>query len=235
MTRTTNIRPVVLIPGRHSPKAAGHRTEVTSAGRLYADAIERAGGIALVLPPTANDEVVTAAVARCDAMVLLGGGDVSPGSYGRDVTAELYGVDDSLDEFESLAIASALARDVPILAICRGHQMLNVALGGTLIQHLDTTDDHRDTMHEVTMDAGSLAAVAMGTNNPMVHSFHHQAIDDPAPDLVVVGTHADGTIEAVQHRDATWVVGVQWHPEDTAHEDPVQQALFDELIRRARH
>jgi putative glutamine amidotransferase len=227
------MKPLVLIPGRHSPQADNHRTPVVTAGRFYADAIERAGGIPVVLPPTADEGLIGAAIARVDAMVLLGGGDVCPRSYGQDETARLYGLNPELDMFEKSAIMAALTADLPVLAVCRGHQMLNVALGGTLIQHLSTTEDHRDVMHGVELDPGSHAALAMGTASPSVHSFHHQAIDTVADDLAVVGTHADGTIEAVQHRSASWVVGVQWHPEDTAGDDATQQGLFDELVRRA--
>jgi putative glutamine amidotransferase len=228
------MKPLVLIPGRHSEQAVGHRTAVVSSGRLYADAIERAGGIAIVLPPTVDHDVVADAVLRCDGLVFLGGGDVCPGTYGEQETARLYGLDASLDHFELLVLREAIALNKPILAICRGHQMLNVALGGTLIQHLDTTDDHRDTMHKVDLVHNSHVANAMRTTQPIVHSFHHQAIKEIASELDIVGTHHDGTIEAVQHRTANWIVGVQWHPEDTAHEDPQQQQLFDELVRHAQ-
>lgn len=226
--------PLIGIPGRHSPEARGHRTAVVSGGRLYADAIERAGGIPVVMPPTTRHDVIEAAIDRCDGLVLLGGGDVSPGNYGQTERAQLFGVDASLDEYEIHAVKYAIARDIPILAICRGHQVLNVALGGTLIQHLETTQDHRDTLHEVQLVPHSLIARAMSTHSPLVHSFHHQAIDAVANDLEVVGTHQDGTIEAVQHRTAQWVVGVQWHPEDTADNDAANQGLFDELIRHTR-
>ena len=103
-----------------------------------------------------------------------------------------------------------------------------------MIQHLPTTVEHRDTMHEVQLVPGSLPALAMSTNTPLVHSFHHQAIETVAPGLTVVGTFHDGTIEAVQHSTAQWVVGVQWHPEDTAAEDAPNQGLFNELIRQAQ-
>jgi putative glutamine amidotransferase len=146
----------------------------------------------------------------------------------------LRGVNDFIDAFEITAVRAALDLDLPILAICRGHQVLNVALGGTLIQHLDTTDDHRDTMHTVQMVPGSLIAQAMGTHEPFVHSFHHQAIQKLANDLTVVGTHHDGTIEAVQHNSKHWVIGVQWHPEDTAADDAAQQGLFNALIQQVR-
>ncbi|CAB4656538.1 unannotated protein [freshwater metagenome] len=228
------MKPLVLIPGRHSEQAAGHRTAVVTSGRLYADAIERAGGIAVILPPTTDIDVVRQAALRCDGFVFLGGGDVCPLTYGEQETARLYGVDESLDQFERNVMREAIALDKPVLAVCRGHQMLNVALGGTLIQHLDTTEDHRDTMHEVELLDDSHVARATGTTRPTVHSFHHQAIRQLADDLQVVGTHEDGTIEAVQHITARWIVGVQWHPEDTAHVDPQQQQLFDELVRRAQ-
>jgi putative glutamine amidotransferase len=106
---------------------------------------------------------VREATTRCDGLVFLGGGDVCPRTYGEQETAQLYGVNESLDDFELLVLRQAIALDKPILAICRGHQMLNVALGGTLIQHLDTTDDHRDTMHQVQLLEGSHVAHAMGT------------------------------------------------------------------------
>lgn len=227
------MKPLVLIPGRHSDQANGHRTPVVTAGRLYGEAIMRAGGVPLVLAPTHDRHIIHEAVRRCDAIVFLGGGDVCPHTYDREESARLYGVDESLDMFEKIVFEHGLARDIPILAICRGHQMLNVAMGGTLIQHLDTTDVHRDTMHNADVVKDSRVAVAMKTTTPLVHSFHHQAIDDLGENLIVVATHEDGTIEAVEHTTARWVVGVQWHPEDTAHEDAHQQSLFDELIRQA--
>ena len=225
--------PLIGIPGRHSAEARGHRTAVVSGGRLYADAIERAGGIPMLMPPTNQLSTIEAAIDRCDGVVLLGGGDVSPSHYGQTERTQLYGVDSTLDDYEIQVVRYALRRDIPILAICRGHQVLNVALGGTLNQHLESTPDHRDTMHEVQLVPQSLPSRAMATHTPLVHSFHHQAIDQIADDLQVVGTHHDGTIEAVQHASARWVVGVQWHPEDTADSDPAQQGLFNELVRQA--
>jgi putative glutamine amidotransferase len=226
-------RPLIAIPGRRSDEAKGHRTPVVSGGRFYSDAVHRAGGLPMVVPPTDDNDIIDATIDRCDAMVLLGGGDVSPTSYGQTERSRLFGVNEFIDRFEIAAIRRAITRDIPVLAICRGHQVLNVALGGTLIQHLDTTADHRDTMHDVQLVPGSKVALAMGTHEPLVHSFHHQAIDALGNGLTVVGTYRDGTIEAVEHASASWVVGVQWHPEDTAADDQANQGLFDELIRRA--
>lgn len=226
--------PLIVIPGRRSDEAKGQRTSVVVGGRFYVDAIQRAGGLPVLLPPTDDADIIRETVERCDGMVLLGGGDVCPTSYGHTETARLYGVNASLDQFEISAVRVAIELDIPVLAICRGHQVLNVALGGTLIQHLETTEDHRDTMHDVQLVRGSRVAHAMKTHEPLVHSFHHQAIHELGDGLTVVGTFRDGTIEAVEHDTASWVVGVQWHPEDTASEDPAHQALFSELVQRAR-
>ena len=226
-------RPLVAIPGRRSDEAKGHRTAVVSGGRLYADAIQRAGGLPVLIPPNDDRRAIIDTVDRCDAMVLLGGGDVDPTRYGDVERARLYGVDKFLDEFECTAVLRAIERDMPVLAICRGHQVLNVALGGTLIQHIDRADDHRDVIHDVNVTPGSRAARAMGTTAPTVHCYHHQAIDRLAPGLVVTGTDPDGTIESVELEAASWVLGVQWHPEDSAGMDPAQQGLFEELVRRA--
>jgi putative glutamine amidotransferase len=226
-------RPLIAIPGRRSPEAQGQRTAVVAGGRLYADAVQRAGGLPVVIPPTDDESLIAETIARCDGMVLLGGGDVSPSQYNEPERSRLYGVDEFLDQFEIMAVRQALTREIPVLAICRGNQILNVALGGSLIQHLETTEDHRDKMHRVSVVADSRVAVAMGTTEPLVHSFHHQAIDRLANGLTVVATFHDGTIEAVEHVTATWVVGVQWHPEDTAESDIQQQGLFDSLVQQS--
>lgn len=226
-------RPLIAIPARRSPEAKGHRTAVVSGGRLYADAVQRAGGMPMLIPPSPDAEMVRATIDRCDAMVLLGGGDVDPSRYGATESARLYAVDPDLDDFEIVALRRAIERDIPVLAICRGHQVLNVTLGGTLIQHIDTAEQHRDAIHHVDVVPDSRIALAMGTTSPAVHCFHHQALDRVAPPLRVVAVHADGTIEAVEHTGASWIVGVQWHPEDSADRDATQQGLFDELVRRA--
>ena len=227
-------RPLVAIPGRRSDEAKGHRTPVVSGGRLYADAVQRAGGLPIYIPPTDDLAAVRETVSRCDAMVLLGGGDVDPTSYGQTERARLFGVNSLIDKFEIAAVLHAVQLDLPLLAICRGHQVLNVALGGTLFQHLDNYEEHRDVMHGINVVSGSRIAGAMGTTEPLTHSWHHQAIDQLAPDLAVVGTSPfDDIIEAVEHRSASWVVGVQWHPEDTAADDATQQGLFDAVVRQA--
>jgi putative glutamine amidotransferase len=168
-------------------------------------------------------------------VVLHGGGDIDPSLYGQHRTAEnLYGINDAHDAVELAIVRTAVDLDLPMLAICRGLQMVNVALGGTLHQDLGT-DAHTKRFHPVELSVDSLTAAAMGsTTAHACHSYHHQAIDRVAAGLTVTGRAADGTIEGVERPSSRWLVAVQWHPEDSSADDPQQQALFDELVRRAR-
>jgi gamma-glutamyl-gamma-aminobutyrate hydrolase PuuD len=134
-----------------------------------------------------------------------------------------------------LALA-AIEMGLPTLAICRGIQVLNVALGGSLVQHLPdvTTQVHRPgERHAVTVTPGSRIHAALGTERAVGLSWHHQAIDRLADGLVVTGRADDGTIEAVELEGDAWIVGVQWHPEDTAGDDAVQQRVFDAFVEQA--
>ena len=132
-------------------------------------------------------------------------------------------------------IRAAIELDKPVLAICRGIQILNVALGGTLHQHLADVladgESHWDKYHEINLEPNSRVAKAMKTIAPkQSHSFHHQAIDKLAPGLVVTGRAPDQTIEAVELNAKKWIVGVQWHPEDDADTEPDQQNLFKGFV-----
>ena len=228
--------PVVLIVGREVSDAVGVRGPTFGIGRTYAHAITRAGGIPIILPPIVDllDQLETL-LSRCDAIVLHGGGDIDPKRYGQDATApELYGINASHDEIELAVAHHALAEDIPMLAICRGLQVVNVAHGGTLIQDLGT-EDHRQKYHPVNLTPDSKVAQAIGANQANAcHSFHHQAIDSLGQGFVVSGRAIDGTIEAIESSTATWCVAVQWHPEDSAAEDQQQQNLFDALIKSVK-
>lgn len=227
--------PLVLIVGREISEAVGVRGPAFGAGRTYSHAIDRAGGVPVIVPPLEfAAESVRTVIDRVDALVLHGGGDIDPARYGQDPTTdELYGINARHDAAELAIITAALDRGRPVLAICRGLQIMNVALGGTLVQHLEVPD-HRREFHPVELLPECRVAAAMGTNHPQrCHSFHHQAIDELGDGLQIVGRHADGTIEAVEKSGDAWVVGVQWHPEDNAESESDQQGLFDELVRRA--
>ena len=232
------MRPLIAVSARFSDTAEGWRVPAYASGRTYCDAIARAGGVPVVLPPAPGMAVHAFEVlAAFGGLVLPGGPDVDPARYGSaERHATLYGVRDEHDEFELALARAAVEADLPLLAICRGMQVLNVALGGTLHQHItddETTVKHRFEMHEVELTVGCRAALAIGSTRPLGHSVHHQALDTVAPGLVVTGRAADGTVEGVEATDRRWVVGVQWHPEDTAGTDPEQQALFDALVEAA--
>jgi len=222
--------PLVAIPGRLSDKAQGVRTEALAAGRRYLEALRRSGTEGAVLLPDAGATArLPEVLARFDGLLLIGGGDIDPAAYGApDRHEAVRGIRPDHDAFELAAVRAALALEMPILAICRGLQVLNVALGGTLHQDLGASGSvtHRDELHAVSLEPTSLAAAAMRTTTPVGSSQHHQAIDRLGDGLVVTGRSADGIIEAVE-LPGRWVVGVQWHPEDTAADDPAQQRLFD--------
>jgi putative glutamine amidotransferase len=229
------VNPLVVIVGRQSDEAQGVRGRGFAAGQTYFRAVERAGGIPLMLPPIHGlVDDIPSLLHRCDAVVFHGGGDIDPGRYGQEATEEsLYGIVPAHDEMELAMVRAAIEADKPVLAICRGLQVLNVALGGTLVQDVGN-EDHWFQFTANELDAGSRIAKAMGTEAPeRCHCVHHQALDRLGEGLRVVGRHADGTVHAVELEVARWIVGMQWHPEDSAADDPQQQGLFDELIRQA--
>ena len=226
----------VLIVGRLSNEAKGVRGEAFAGGQGYFRGVERAGGVPLMLPPIPSVvDRIPELLSRVDALVLHGGGDVDPRRYGEQPTAnELYGIVEEHDEVELAVVRAALDIDMPMLAICRGMQIVNVALGGTLVQHIGT-EDHWFALHPVDVAAGTRLSKALGSDRATAcHSVHHQAIDRIGAGLTLVGSGSDGMPEALEVDDARWAVCVQWHPEDTAATDPQQQALFDELVRQAQ-
>ena len=210
----------------------------------YADAVTAAGGIPVILPFLPGD--VPALVDRLDGIVLSGGADVAPSRFGDEVVhPDTYDVDPLRDEFELALVHEALAREKPVLAICRGIQVLNVALGGTLHQHVPDAfsglvhRQHQDGIpadrpgHEVVVAPGTALARTVGCERLPVNSFHHQGIKALAPDLVASAVGEDGLIEAVEHRTRPDVVGVQWHPELMATTSETQASLFRSFVRDA--
>lgn len=197
--------------------------EVALAPLAYVRAVQLAGGLALIVPP--DDEVAEKPdelLDKLDALILIGGADVDPASYGARPDPHTGATRPERDRFELALAHGALERDLPLLGICRGGQMLNVACGGTLIQHLpDVVGDDRHLStpgrfaeHEVALEEGSLAARAAGSDRVTVKSHHHQAVGEVGEDLVASG-HAlpDAIVEAVERPDRRFALGVLWHPE----------------------
>lgn len=203
----------------------------------YVDAVRQAGGIPVLIPP--GEPHQTQLLDFLDGFILSGGGDVDPVLYQGQNHETIYMVDHERDHSEIEFTRQAVSRNVPTLCICRGIQVLNVALGGTLIEHLpDAVGNqiaHRvpprnPTEHPITIEPDSKLAQIMGQTEVTTASWHHQAVRQPAPGLQVVAHAPDGTIEAVEMPDHPWLIAVQWHPELTATADPGQQRLFDALV-----
>jgi len=232
------LTPIILLPGRLTTNSQGVRGESFSTGRRYSEALARAGAVTVQAQPLKQTtQAANELVSRFDGVIFQGGGDIDPRRYGQSTASDSnYGVTTEHDELEIAIMRAAIDQDKPVLAICRGIQVLNVALGGTLHQHLADVlldgESHWDNYHEVKLEPDSKIARAMKTNLPKrSHSYHHQAIDRLAPGLVVTGRAPDQTIEAVEHASAKWIVGVQWHPEDDADSEPDQQNLFNSFVQ----
>ncbi|WP_369198197.1 gamma-glutamyl-gamma-aminobutyrate hydrolase family protein [Streptomyces djakartensis] len=179
----------------------------------YPRLVQRAGGLAVMLPPD-DPERAAATVARLDGVVIAGGPDVEPVRYGAEREPRTGPPAPERDAWELALIDAALAAEVPLLGICRGMQLLNVALGGTLVQHID---GHAEAVgvfggHAVRPVPGSLYAGVV-PEEEFVPTYHHQAVDRLGEGLVPSAYAADGTVEAVELPSAPWVLGVQWHPE----------------------
>jgi len=193
--------------------------------RSYVDAVQRAGGLALMIPPDPAlagnpDDVLD----LLDGLLLAGGADVDPGAYGAEAHEETKGTVPERDDFEIALARRALERDIPFLGICRGMQVMNVAAGGTLVQHLPEHyghHEHRRTLgtfdgadHDVRLEAGSLAARAAGEEVHNTKSHHHQGIETVGDGFVVTGwATLDELPETIEAPDKAFALGVQWHPE----------------------
>ena len=234
------MRPLVAVVGRRADSVPILRFSATLAAEAICEAVYAAGGEPVVLHGPAADPTagLVERLARFDAVLIPGGADLGPGRYGQEPRPETVAVVDFQDELDLAAARAVIDADVPTLAICRGMQVLNVALGGTLHQHLEEPlpgegVGHRNGLHEVAVVPGSRLHAIVGQERLAVSSYHHQAIDHLAPELVVTATADDGVIEAVEHRDAD-IVAVQWHPEDLHATSVYDAALFADLVERAQ-
>ncbi len=208
--------------------------------RWYVERIVEAGGLPLLLPVVTGG-LAPAFVEGLDGLLLTGGGDVDPGRYQCEAASQTTGTDERRDAFEIALALAALEARVPVLAICRGIQVLNVALGGTLVQHVPfaTGADHLRSdqwslpVHDVRLAPDSRLAAFLGTDNVSVNSLHHQAVGAVGQGVRAVGWGPDGTIEAVEVDAHPEVVAVQWHPELLTG-DPTSARLFEGLVEAAK-
>jgi putative glutamine amidotransferase len=236
---TSELRPAKDVGA--TPEGDPPRTEL-ALGLSYPGAVEAAGGLPFVIPPLPVG-AVESLVDRLDGVCLSGGPDLDPAAYGAPPHPKLGPTEPELDRFEIALAREAHARNLPVLALCRGAQLLNVAMGGTLVQHLPEVTgeavEHRQTgaadrlTHEVELASASLAARVLGGTEVWVNSFHHQAVDRLGRGVLAVGWSRDEVVEAIEVPGRDFVLGVQWHAECLIGR-PEHARLFEGLVDAAR-
>jgi len=234
-----------LLIGVSASITVGQHPERAFVNSAYLHAVQQAGGVPVVLPPQLSVASLRELANELDGLLLTGGGDVDPALFGEAPHASLYDVAPARDTLETAVLHRALERRVPVLAICRGVQVLNVALGGSLHQDVGTElgtqlphsqKEPRDQpTHKVKLTPGSRLAETLGTDELEVNSMHHQAINRLGRGLVAVAWAPDQVVEGAELPDASrFVLGVQWHPEElVGHSEPARR-LFAALVAAAR-
>jgi putative glutamine amidotransferase len=242
-TPTGAARPRIVIPARFSTSASALRygAEVTS--RNLVAAVFAAGGEPLVMHPHApggrvGDREVAERLGVADGVLLPGGGDIGAHWTGQPQHPTLYDVDDEQDAFDIAVARVCLENGIPLLAVCRGLQVVNAVRGGTVVQDMDETygemRHHRHHVHTIAVEDGSLLSATVG-GKVESSCYHHQCLDRLGDGLQVVARAEEGVVEAVEMPSAPgWFLGVQWHPEDTWAADPQQLAVFEALVEAAR-
>jgi len=248
-------QPVIGITGNYSKRNGRY---YLASRQAYQKAVEMVGGIPLILPPLVHygspeqaeipEDVRTVAQAwlhRLDGLLLTGGEDVDPRFYGQERRYPNLEVNLARDQIELALARAAVAQDLPVFAICRGVQVLNVALGGTLIQdipsevprhlsHRQKAPRHQAT-HTLTAEPDTRLVEAVGARRFATNTFHHQAIREPAARLVITARSEDGIIEGVEHTAKQFVVGVQFHPEEMVETDQAMLRLFQAFVAACQH
>lgn len=216
----------------------------------YMDAIARAGGLPILLPTLADFNDYEGYLDCIDGLFLTGGQDVMPREYGEECLSGFqlgWPMTPQRDAFELAITQKALARNMPVLGVCRGAQVLNVTLGGTLYQDIDTQLTTRtpalkhfqecpywSVQHKITLDTSSKLCQIMGQSQLWVNSMHHQSVHQLGQGLVAVATAGDGVVEAVESKDHRYAIGVQWHPERMYEKDDAWYALFHSFVIAAQ-
>ena len=223
-----------------------YRMPMAALGERYIQAIRAAGGLPVIIPSDTSLEAVSTLMARLDGLLLTGGGDIAPERYGGHGHEAVYGLRPERDALELALVVHAVRHHIPFLGICRGIQILNVALGGTLYEdlasqyphalrhHRDAVAERQVLAHAIHLTPGSRLARLVGAIDFQVNSLHHQGLRMLAADLQAVGHAPDGLVEAVELPGHPFGMAVQWHPEWLYDEHPLQAALFKGLVAAAR-
>ena len=225
------------IPGEVTTPAHDHepKRHDLALNLAYPGAVSAAGGAPVVIPPFVPEDELESLLERVDGVVLSGGPDIHPSLYGQEEHEELGPTFPSLDRFELALVRRALERDLPLLGICRGAELLNVARGGTLVQHLPghrQQEEGRVATHDVRVEEDSPLSRALGTTRTAVNTFHHQAVDELGGGVRAVAWADDGTVEGIELAGPEFAVGVQWHAEGLIDHD-AQRSLFAAFVAAA--
>jgi putative glutamine amidotransferase len=241
-------RPIILVTPSTDDKGTEFGDRSISLSNRYTDAVIAAGGLPQVFPATTSKSIIAEAVRRCDGVLMTGGDDIDPKLYAAELPKALAKTvgptAPERDMWEKDLIAEIFAQDKPLFGICRGHQMLNVALGGTLLVDISTQrpkalnhsrmDRKMELVHEVSIAARSLLGEITGRQTLGVNSTHHQAVGDLAPSLRAVAESPDGIIEAVELKKPgrrPFLLGVQFHPERLLDRSGVYLRLFQSFVQ----
>ena len=238
--------PIIGITGYADQSARPPNVSTFALARTYVRALASVGGAPVILPPYLGRVQLRGAFDGIDGLILSGGGDIDPSAFGKEDQGLLWRVDQERDRTELALARWALDEDLPMLAICRGVQVLNVTAGGTLIQDIPTKVPRPlshscvagrplpDIAHAVNVRANTRLAGLIGPGNVGVNSAHHQAADVVADDLIVVARAPDGVIEGLEAPDRRFCIGVQWHPEVMVDTVPLMRRLFEGLVKAAQ-
>jgi len=222
-------RPRIAIVARFAESTSVTRFEGIVTARRLAEAVWAAGGEPLTFLPVAGSDWPER-LSGIDGVIMPGGADIDPKNYGQDPIADhLYGIDALQDSVDISLVRHVLDNGIPLLAICRGMQITNVALGGTLVQHME----HPHLHHTFTVTVDNAAELGLSQPQLEVSCYHHQAIDRLADGLTVIARAQEGHVEAVRIDSPGWAFGVQWHPEDNYDTEPGQLEIVKRFVRAA--
>ena len=238
------MRPIIALTCSSDPAGTQPPQVRDHANQAYSEAVRRAGGAPLLVPPAAEREPVEAVLACAHGILVTGGVDIAPSAYGEETDPQCGEVDPWRDNLDRWTLAAAEQRALPLLGICRGIQVLAAFRGGTLYQDISSQVwnhlEHRQAeprsalTHTVQVASGSLLAQIVGAGELPVNSFHHQAIKGVPPGFRVVAEAPDGLTEAIELPGEAFRLGVQWHPEDLIDTDERHERLFRALVEAAR-
>jgi putative glutamine amidotransferase len=213
-------------------------TEEFCLREYYVESLLQAGASVILLPPVNDEEIIEQYLQSCQGVVFPGGGDVDPHYWGELPRWELGEINPRRDYFELKLAEKVIARKLPALGICRGCQVLNVAAGGTLLQDINTLMAHQQKaprnypFHDIVIKPDTLLYEIINENEIRINSFHHQAVEHPGAGMYISALAPDGIIEAIENREAPFIIGVQWHPECMT--DKSSERLFSALVRAAK-